>query len=385
MTMSPPSLDLQGRLAARFSALPNALLCEALAASFVKGVAAAEALIAEQAPLPQHMVAGVLQSPDLLPSLLASLEVDDGAAASVCTAWRQAWRDIDHRVLREVNPPLTQPDGVEVMWHAAAPPSGDYLCFQGSRNGGMELGVYVVDSAMQNVRRVGAADAPYFGVNWLCASEDRIYISFDHCIVSHDVNSMTQVAEHTNEALCFKELALSSTVSHGVLFAVEKQMDIFDEVCQNEIAAFDARSLVRLFSFGRDRFPYMARGLAVGGDAVFVGDNSRCSIHVFSLAGEFLREMHGNWSHPSKLLCFNNRLYLIEQAEFDMQAEGYANASKRILVLTLQGERIQVWQPAGVRELDHVCICGRNLVATVRDENDVSAVPSRRLVALKGT
>ena len=73
------------------------------------------ARIAEQAPLPQHVVAGVLQSPGLLPSLLASLEVDDGQAASVCTAWRQAWRDIDHRVLREVNPPMTQPDGVKVL------------------------------------------------------------------------------------------------------------------------------------------------------------------------------------------------------------------------------------------------------------------------------
>ena len=47
----------------------------------------ADAILAAHKPLPQWAVEGVLLSSDLVPHLLAPLQLKDGAVAAVCSRW----------------------------------------------------------------------------------------------------------------------------------------------------------------------------------------------------------------------------------------------------------------------------------------------------------
>ena len=51
----------------------------------------ADALLAKYSPLSALARDEVLLSADLLPNLFATLQLEDGAAASVCQAWKAAW------------------------------------------------------------------------------------------------------------------------------------------------------------------------------------------------------------------------------------------------------------------------------------------------------
>ena len=83
------------RLAMRLGELSRAQLlqiavagCEA--SSEVNNLA--DAFFAEHNPLPQWAVERVLLSNDLVPHVLAALELEDGAAAAVCSCWADAWK-----------------------------------------------------------------------------------------------------------------------------------------------------------------------------------------------------------------------------------------------------------------------------------------------------
>ena len=52
----------------------------------------ADALLAAHKPLAQWAVEGVLLSSDLVPHLLAPLQLEDGAAAAVCSRWAEGWK-----------------------------------------------------------------------------------------------------------------------------------------------------------------------------------------------------------------------------------------------------------------------------------------------------
>ena len=64
----------------------------------------ADAILAAHKPLAQWAVEGVLLSSDLVPHLLAPLQLEDGAAAAVCSRWVEGWKDTSEgrRRLREV-------------------------------------------------------------------------------------------------------------------------------------------------------------------------------------------------------------------------------------------------------------------------------------------
>ena len=83
------------RMAARLADLSHAQLVEIAAAggeasSEVKN--RADAILAAHKPLAQWAVEGVLLSSDLVPHLLAPLQLEDGAAAAVCSRWAEGWK-----------------------------------------------------------------------------------------------------------------------------------------------------------------------------------------------------------------------------------------------------------------------------------------------------
>ena len=86
---------LTSRLAARLSELSHAQLLEIAVAgceAFPEDASRAEATLAEHKPLANKFVEGVLLSRDLVPHILESLQLEDGAAAAVCSMWTEGWK-----------------------------------------------------------------------------------------------------------------------------------------------------------------------------------------------------------------------------------------------------------------------------------------------------
>ena len=83
------------RMAARLADLSHAQLVEIAAAGCDASTQVkdrADALLAAHKPLAQWAVEGVLLSSDLVPHLLAPLQLEDGAAAAVCSRWAEGWK-----------------------------------------------------------------------------------------------------------------------------------------------------------------------------------------------------------------------------------------------------------------------------------------------------
>ena len=83
------------RMAARLADLSHAQLVEIAAAGCEASTQVknrADAILAAHKPLAQWAVEGVLLSSDLVPHLLAPLELEDGAAAAVCSRWAEGWK-----------------------------------------------------------------------------------------------------------------------------------------------------------------------------------------------------------------------------------------------------------------------------------------------------
>ena len=112
--------------------------------------------------------------------------------------------------------------------------------------------------------------------------------------------------------------------------------------------------------------------MAAVGNELFVIDGGSNTIDVFSLAGAHLRSFGlGDGNRPHTLRHFDGRLYL----------EDYGEKGSRIIVLTLEGERLQVWRPDAGRAVSALkCIYGRKLLIHTTNANGGDA----RLEALHG-
>ena len=89
--MAPTS----SRMAARLADLSHAQLLEIAAAGCEASTQVknrADAILAAHKPLAQWAVEGVLLSSDLVPHLLAPLQLEDGAAAAVCSRRAEGWK-----------------------------------------------------------------------------------------------------------------------------------------------------------------------------------------------------------------------------------------------------------------------------------------------------
>ena len=88
-------MEAASRVAARLADLSHAQLLEIAAAGCEASTQVrnrADAILAAHKPLAQWAVEGVLLSSDLVPHLLAPLQLEDGAAAAVCSRWAEGWK-----------------------------------------------------------------------------------------------------------------------------------------------------------------------------------------------------------------------------------------------------------------------------------------------------
>ena len=115
----------------------------------------ADTLLAKRSPLPAWARDEVLLSADLLPDVFATLQMKDGAAASVCQAWKAAWvaTNDGRRGLRPIAlPELDFSAGFHGICSAAALPDGNLLVRAYDDEGGDVT--RIVDPAMKTIRTV---------------------------------------------------------------------------------------------------------------------------------------------------------------------------------------------------------------------------------------
>jgi len=87
--------------------------------------------------------------------------------------------------------------------------------------------------------------------------------------------------------------------------------------------------------------------MVVVGEELFVCDWLNDALQVYSIAGEHLSEITGQWARPIALCA--DRLYLVEEAapEEEEEEEGDMplfefKPGRRIVVMSLQGATLQV-------------------------------------------
>ena len=127
--------------------------------------------------------------------------------------------------------------------------------------------------------------------------------------------------------------------------------------------------------------------MAVGGEELFVCDTGNDRLQVFSLAGEHRRSITGEWRSPVNLCCAKDRLYLIDGEEDGDAA--YESQGRRILVLSLQGDILQVVRHPSepTTRFTSVCCFDRKLLAsfvTPRNESAGIHTPKYGMLALRG-
>jgi len=360
------------RIAARLADLSHAQLVGIAAAGCEASTQVknrADALLAAHKPLAQWAVEGVLLSSDLVPHLLAPLQLEDGAAAAVCSRWAEGWKATSEgrrrltRVALDFPPDLLGEKDLEM----AVVPGGDELvvksgctvCILGRdmSGGGTSFGL------------------PTSGSGCMAASEEFIYATElgggDIRCFTHDGTEIAKYGD-PDKLANFPVLAPG-----GLLFSVLYE-DGEDEL--DEIVALDVQTLQPRHRFGLSLLKGAVE-MAVAGEELFVCDTGNDRLQVFSLAGEHRRSITGEWKRP-KALCFvKDRLYLIEEQDYDydQDEEGkFINPlqGRRIFVLSLQGDALQVYThpvvpapgPFGDRlAFWDICYFDGKLLASVRN------------------
>jgi len=337
----------------------------------------ADALLAAHKPLAQWAVEGVLLSSDLVPHLLAPLQLEDGAAAAVCSRWAEGWKATSEgrRRLRKVALDFPQELLDTPCLRMAVTPGGD------------ELVVRTGSTACILGRDMSSSGttfelATYHGE--IAASEEFIYASMYDQIgcFTHDG---TEVTNYQIEDLQVDGgMDCLTLAPGGLLFC-----NLFDTVGlpeDDEIVALDAQTLQPRHRFGLSLLKYTC-GMAVVGEELFVCEFGNDRLQVFSLAGEHRRSITGEWKRPTELCFVKERLYLIEDADDEEDEEGELInplQGRRIFVLSLQGETLQVYTYPD-REGQHYisdllcCFDGKLLAPVRRRMGTVQAV-----VALRG-
>lgn len=324
------------RLAARLALLPHAVLAELCAlacdAPADDSRRAADAALALHSPLDCNLVDEVLLSPDLLPRLMAKLEVEDAPAAAVCTGWRQAFV-ATRKFRRKLHPAIVgQPDFELLRPRAfAALPDDKRLTIES------EGRLHVVDRRMRHLQTICEADSTAGDIDSIVASNDGLFVS------ERNPARLRRLHPETFELLavysaCEYSGFCTMVAAPGQFLFAAADVSIDGS---NEIVKLDSLLFELDHAFGRDLLSAdCLRGMTVVGQELFVGDRARRCVHVFSFDGEHLREVRGDWGTPRSLCFAEGRLYLTEVRTYGVEGPGH-----RIFSLTPEGETLQIYTP----------------------------------------
>ena len=347
------------RLAARLVDLSHAQLLEIAAAGCEASAEVknrADAILAAHKPLAQWAVEGVLLSSDLVPHLLAPLQLEDGAAAAVCSRWADGWKATSEGRRRLTRVAFDFPRdlfGQSSLGMAVIPGGDELLVRSGSKT-------RILSRDMSSGTSFELLNT--FGD--IAASEQFVYGRGNGGDITSLTHDGTAVASYEAQEKC---VYFPTLAPGGLLFCVEFSAE------QEEIIALDAQTLQPRYRFGLSLLDDVS-GMVVVGEELFVCDWGNDRIEVFSLAGEHRRSITGEWERRPLALCFvKDRLYLIEEPDDEEDEEGepvnpLCVCGRRIFVLSLQGETLQVYTNPVEGQFfgDTLCCFDGKLLAPVR-------------------
>ena len=362
------------RVALRLADLSHAQLLEIAAAGCEASAEVrnrADAILAVHKPLAQWVVEGVLLSSDLVPHLLAPLQLADGAAAAVCSQWADGWKATSEGRRRLTRVAFDFPQNL--LGTLVAECSADSLGMA-VIPGGDEQQLLVRSGSTVRILARGRSSGTSFelrdGRADIAASQQFLYVTVLYenrlyCL-THDG---TEVASYEDQR---KFISCPVLGPDGLLFCV-----LFDEddETQDEIVALDAQTLQPRHRFGLSLLSGV-RGMVLVGEELFVCDKDNDRLQVFSLAGEHRCSITGEWKKPTGLCLVGDRLYLTEEDDEDEDEEGdlvNPHQGRRIVALSLQGETLQVYtNPVeGHAFCESLCYFDGKLLVTIRDEESL--------------
>lgn len=241
---------------------------------------------------------------DLLQHVLAHIQ--HRAAMQVCKAWRSAWfaGGAVRRGLRSSKallPPQVTVSG-QPCWFfdVVALPGGELLAVA------LQKGLCIMNKQMQVVK-CWEIHALYLAVG-----NGHLFVSSRNVLYRLKLQDFSLVAER-NFYLADQGWSMVYSLAlapEGQLFANSRCHD--ERYCS--ITLLDSMTLETRLRFGEFAGGSIS-SLAIVGAELFVGHKPDHSIRVFSLAGEPLRQITGDWREPADLCFVNERLYLIESRE----------------------------------------------------------------------
>ena len=282
------------RLAARLVDLSHAQLLEIAAAGCEASAEVknrADAILAAHKPLAQWAVEGVLLSSDLVPHLLAPLQLADGAAAAVCSRWAVGWKATSEGRRRLTRVAFDFPQDLlgKKSLNLAVTPGGDELVASAASAGSSRTTVRILARDMSSGSKLLMLPV---GHGEIAAGEQLLYITAGFgAEVRSLTHDRTEVARYEDQDKLISHPVLGPG---GLLFCV-----LFDESDPklDEIITLDAQTLQPRHRFGLSMLRN-ACGLVVTEEELFVCDTGNDRLQVFSLAGEHRRSITGEWKAP---------------------------------------------------------------------------------------
>ena len=360
------------RLAARLVDLSHAQLLEIAAAGCEASTEVknrADAILAAHKPLAQWAVEGVLLSSDLVPHLLAPLQLADGAAAAVCSRWADGWK-----ATSEGRRHLTRVFDFPQDLLGASKPAHARLSMAVTGGDEQQLVVSAGSTVRILSRSMSTMDA------FECDGENNGSIAADEQFVYMNVfgeKRLRRLTHAGSEDAEFRDqdkfIICPTLAPGGLLFCVLIEQE--DEE-QDQIIALDAQTLQPRYRFGLSLLNDV-RGMVVVGEELFVCDTGNGRIQVFSLDGEHRRSITGEWKRPIALCFVKDRLYLVEEADEDEDDNGELInplQGRHIFVLSLQGDTLQVYTNPVEGQFfgETLCCFDGRLLAPVRSGNSSS-------------
>ena len=345
----------------------------------------------------------VFTSKDLLQYIVARMAFTDVQAPCVCKDWNAAWTATDsmRRGLRPIKPELDfEAGGCAKL---AAFPDGDRLCVFDCDGQSCDIYKGMGDPyALSEYELEHDLDHLVGPLEWFahCAavSNDSLFLALSgrefrpsaFPLRRFDLDDFSLAAEVmlplsgpsvrcTAMAVASNDLIFAATNHYSLL----SQFDALDYV-----TAFDAHTLQERFRF---RLPELSGGLRIRGatgggrtcamalvnDELYISGAKTAALHVFSLGGQHLREVNGEWLSPERIHFANDRIFLCETQTSLREAKKGA----RIVVITPQGQTLQVYNlPNGTPStLIDIAVVGGTMVASTDYDDGL-----RCLQALKG-
>ena len=296
----------------------------------------------------QRAIEGVLLSSDLLPYVLAPLQLEDGAAAAVCSVWAGGWTATGEGRRRLVRVAFDLPQHLfdsGLTQFAVIPGDDERLIMKSGERPGRKT--RIVDRNLNTVSRFSFDEAL---IGRIAADEQYMYVH-----VGRNGNNRRRVSRLTHDGIEVLDASYEYPVGGhgyspvlapgGLLFCVytPDERTTFRLRGPDECLALDAQSMQLRYRFELPSNDVL--GLTVVGEELFVCSRGMDSLEVFSLAGEHRRSITGEWKQPGTLCHVRGRLYLIEEEDEDEGAEGSASSlqGKRIFVLSEQGDTLEVY------------------------------------------